>query len=312
MKTIKWTGKPISEPGIYSGVPLSSYHSADICIGPSISSSGMRKIFNESPAHFFASWGGNPNRIEENESRAKIIGSATHHLLLGQPDFAEHFAVQPAEYETPDGEMKAWNNNARDCKSWHAMRRKECRIVLLPKEIPMIEGMARSLGMHPLIRAGALNGAVERSLFWVDTKTGIWLKSRPDTIPGDSGDFVDLKSTDSVNWNDLVRTIGKFGYHQQGGLVRRAGRELLGFDSPTFSLVFVEKTVPWCARVVTLKDHNLDLGEKQNRIAIDTFARCLKENHWPGPGGDREDAEQIEISEREKKFIEDQLIIQGD
>jgi hypothetical protein len=308
IQTIKWDGHAISEPGLYGGIPLDTYHAANICDGPSISSSGLRTIFNESPAHFFVEWRGNPNRIESKESRALIIGRAVHHLILGEPFFAKLFAIQPEEYESEKG-SKPWNNNANDCKKWHAARHEEGRTVLLRQEVENIRGMAESLGAHPIIRAGALNGLIERSIFWKDHKSGIWLKSRPDSIPGDSGDFVDLKTTDSVQRQALVRTIGKFGYHQQGALVRQAAREVLGIENPTFTLVFVEKEPPWCVRVVTLKDSDLDRGDKQNRIALDQFAACLKSKHWPGPGGDREDAEYIELGDYEKKRIDDEINI---
>lgn len=307
-KTITWDGSPITKPGIYRGIPLSVYHSAHICDGPSLSSSGMRTLFNESPAHFYCNWPGNPDAPEQETSRALVIGSAVHHLILGEDNFAETFAIQPPEYEAAGGEIKKWNNNAGDCKAWHKAIAAEGRTVLLGSEVEMIRGLAKSLGIHPLIRAGALNGQIERSIFWKDEKTGIWLKSRPDTIPGDSGDFVDLKTTDSVQWRDLVRSIGKFSYHQQGSLIRRAAREALGIENPTFSLVFVEKDAPYCVRVVTLKDNDLDRGDKQNRVAIDVFASCLKAKRWPGPGGNREDAEPIELSDYEHKRIDDDLV----
>jgi PDDEXK-like domain of unknown function (DUF3799) len=308
IQTTPWDGHAISKPGLYGALGLEAYHAANICNGPSISSSGLRAIFNQSPAHFFAEWRGNPNRVERGDSRHFIIGRAVHHLLLGEPFFAKLFAIQPEEYEGAKGEMKPWSNNATDCKKWHAERRKEGRSVLTLEEIENIRGMAEQLGAHPIIRAGALNGLIERSVFWKD-QSGMWLKSRPDSIPGDSGDFVDLKTTTSVRWGDLVRTIGDCGYHQQGALVRRAAREVLGIEHPTFTLVFVEKKNPWCVRVVTLKESDLDRGDKQNRIATDQFAACLKAGRWPGPGADREDAEYIELSDRQQKVIDDQITI---
>lgn len=312
MKAIKWDGQPISKPGLYSGIDLDIYHSAGICDGPSISSSGLRTIFNESPAHFYAGWRGNPNAIERKETRPFIIGRAAHHLHLGQPDFAGLFVMQPEEYEDEKtGEIKTWSNNAKVCRAWHAARREEGRTVLTTKEVEQIKGMAMELGNHPIVRAGALNGYIERSMFWKDKATGIWLKSRPDAIPGDSGDFVDYKTTDSVDWTSLVRSIGEFGYHQQGALVREAARVVLDIKQPTFTLVFQEKKPPHCVRVVTLKDNDLDRGSKQNRSAIDTFDRCLKSRHWPGPGGEREDAEFIELSDYEQKRIDAQLTILG-
>lgn len=307
MKSIPWDGKKITKPGLYSGISLADYHRADICDNWSISSSGLRTIFKESPAHFFAEWQGNPARIERVDKRHFILGQAVHHLHLGQPNFAGMFVVQPVDYETDAGEIKPWSNNAKACRQWHEERRREGRIVLLPKEVEQIKGMAIELGRHPIIKAGALNGYIERSIFWRDKATGIWLKSRPDAIPGDGGDFVDLKSTVSVKWGDLVRSIGDYGYHAQGALVRDGARSVLDIKQPTFSLVFQEKTAPYCVRVVTLKDSDLDRGDRQNRAALETFAKCLKDKHWPGPGGDREDAETIELSEFSQREIDDRI-----
>lgn len=308
MKTIKWTGKPISEPGMYMDIPLERYHDADICEGPSISSSGLRTIFNQSPAHFFADWRGNPNRVERTEGRHFIVGRAVHHLLLGEPYFAKSYAIQPDDYEDEKtGEIKIWRNNANACKRWHDLRREEGRSVLTSSEIENIKGMARRLGMNPIIRHGALNGQIERSLFWKDSKTGIWLKARPDAIPNDSGDFCDLKTCQSVKWMDLVRSIGDYGYHAQGAMIRSGAREVLGQSNISFSLIFIEKTSPYCERIVTLKDSDLNRGDLQNRVALDAFAGCLKSNRWPGPGGDREDAEPIELSEFSQKQIDERI-----
>jgi len=311
MKSIAWDGKRITKPGCYSGVPLSLYHSADICDGPSISSSGLRRIFNESPAHFYAEWPGNPDRVERTDTKAFVLGRAAHHLSLGERFFSKLFCIQPDEWPDENGEVKPWHNGRNVCKAWREARRKEGRAILTNGDIDSIRGMATTLAFHPVVRAGALNGQIERSIFWQDKKTGVWLKARPDSIPASDEDYVDLKTTDSVIWPDLVRTIGKFGYHQQGALIRQAAREVLRMKNPTFTLVFVEKAAPFCVRVVTLKDNDLDRGEKQNRAALDLIASCLKSNKWPGPGGDAEDAEYVELSEYEQKRIDEKLTIMG-
>jgi hypothetical protein len=307
MKTIQWDGKPISKPGIYAGIDIDLYHAAGICDSPSISSGGMRTIYNESPAHFFAEWRGNPKAVERKESRAFVIGRAAHHLHLGQDDFSSLFAIEPTEYEADKGEIKPWNNNAKECRAWTSKRKEESKTILKPKEAEQIIGMAEELGRHPIVASGALNGAVERSMFWKDKKTGIWLKSRPDAIPGDSGDFVDYKTTDSVQWYDLMKSVASFGYHMQGSLICEAAREVLRVNNPSFTLVFQEKAPPYCVRVVTLKESDLARGAKQNRMALDTFAECLKTGVWPGPGGLREDAEFLELPEWAQKQIDERL-----
>lgn len=306
-KTIKWDGRQIVNPGIYSGITLATYHRSDICDGPSISSSGLRKIFHESPAHFYQTWHGNPARTEPSETRAFIVGRALHHLVLGEKFFAKLFTIEPEEWPDEHGVIKPWNNNRTVCKKWHAEQRELGRAVLTLKEVEMIRGMAEKLALHPMVQHGALNGAIERSMFWKDKKTGIWLKARPDNIPTHSGDFVDLKTTESVYWMDLMRSIAKYGYHAQGALVRDGARELMGLKDTSFTLIFSEKKPPHCPRVVTLKSHDLDLGKDQNEMAIDRFVECLKTNHWPGPGGDKEDAEYIELSDRDRNMITDRI-----
>ncbi len=39
MIVTRYDGQPITAPGIYSGVPIDTYHGPDLCAGPSISSS---------------------------------------------------------------------------------------------------------------------------------------------------------------------------------------------------------------------------------------------------------------------------------
>lgn len=308
VKSIEWDGRAITKPGCYSKIPLETYHSAAICDGPSVSSSGLRVLFAESPAHFYQGWPGNPNREEPEDKKHFIVGRAAHHLFLGEPYFAKLFCVQPESYpDKKTGELKKWTYAAAFCKEWAEQRKKEGRLPLTNGDVETIKGMAASLGRHPLVRAGALNGLIERSIFWKDKETGIWLKARPDAIPGDSGDFVDLKTTArKVLWHEIVRELGERMYHQQGALICRAAREVLGIDKPTFTLVFVEKQPPHCVRVVTVKEHELERGDKQNRMALDLMAKCLKDKKWPGPG-DREDAQQIELSERQRDLIDTRL-----
>jgi PDDEXK-like domain of unknown function (DUF3799) len=308
IKSETWNGKTISKPGLYSKIGLDVYHRGDICNGPSVSSSGLRTLFAKSPAHFYAEWPGNPNAVERADKKHFVLGRAAHHLFLGEEYFSTLFAAQPEEYpDAKTGEMKKWTYAANHCKDWRDAHEVKGLSILTPDMIESIRGMAESLSKHPIIRAGALNGMIERSIFFKDKETGLWLKSRPDAIPTSSVDFVDLKTTTSVLWRDLQSAMAEHGYHAQGALVRRAAREVLGITNPTFTLVFVEKTAPYCVRVVTLKDGDLDRGENQNRKCLDAIARCIKSGIWPGPGGEREDAENIELPEWAQKQIDDRL-----
>lgn len=303
-KVIEWDGTPITEPGIYKGVSLELYHSAELFNDvPAISSSGLRKIASFSPAHYWAESPYNSDRIDPEDKPHFTLGRALHHLTAGEPGFFERwFVVQPDTYEDEaTGEVKKWNGNAGVCKRWKAAQKD--RTILSMAQIEQLRGMAYSLGRHPLVRQGALGGNVEHSYFWRDKETGIWLKWRPDSTPVDSADFVDLKTTTDVRWFKLQRTIEDYAYHQQGGLGRVACRELLGREMGSFALMFVEKNrPPYDCRLVQMKDNDLALGERQNRAALHTFWKCWKAKNWPGMS--EADVEFVELNPKTQERIE--------
>lgn len=290
----RWLKGTVGVPGLYEDMPLDHYHSRDVCDGVSISSSGLRKIFNKSPAHYWASSVYNPHRVPEDEEEKRIIvlGRAMHHLMLGEPHFARTFRVAPAEVPDRNNNLVPWTLSTNYAKEWVAARKREKKTVIFPKEVPLIQGMARALGNHPMVRAGAFDGFPERSGFWRDAETGVWLKIRPDVIPNHSGDFVDLKTTASVQWDDMQRVIAEMGYVMQFALMRQ-GFRVLGLPIASATLIFVERKPPHCTRVVSLRAQDLDAAEEANRHALRTFKRCWISKHWPGPGGERRDAEEI-------------------
>lgn len=300
IQSIRWDGKPITVPGIYSGVPIDAYHRGDICDGPSVSSTSLRHLWNKSPAHCWANSPLNPKRVPETGTEAKILGGATHTLIVGEP-FSDRYVVQPATFL---GEK--WNGNRTDCKRQKSQWKREGKLVVTEKQVEQIEGMAAALSLNSLVLAGILNGLIERSIFWIDKETGLWLKARPDAIPSDSGDFSDLKTTTSVLYHDLQRTIGDYGYAQQGAMILEGARAI-GIEASSFSLVWVESSPPHSVRVQQLKDEDLARGTKMNRVALRTFAECLSTGVWPGPGDDRADAEYVDLADWRRKQIDERL-----
>ena len=288
-KALKWDHAPIWQNGIYTDIPIETYHS-DLCIGPSVSSSDLRTVTQHSPAHYWCNSVYNQQPPEPDEEAPKekehfALGRAAHHLLLGEEAFSTIFVVRPKQWDD-------WRKDA--AKDWRAEQENAGRTVLIPKQLTVIRGLARSLARNPLVQAGILNGDVEQSFVWKDKETGLWLKSRPDVRPIDSGDFCDLKTTTDVTYDELSRTIGIYGYHQQAALAGEGYKVLTGRPMTSFSFCFAEKTAPWSVRIVTLKECDLLRGAAQNRMAIRQMAECFEKNEWPGPG-DYQEAEFIEI-----------------
>lgn len=313
MKPIEWNGKTITRPGLYSKIPLHLYHAPNICDGPSVSSSMLRKMNPDvgSMVHFYAQWCGNPEGVPPPDSRAFVVGRAVHHLLLGEPFFAKLFCIQPDEYpDKGSGELKKWTNNAGYCKDWNAARAKEGRSPLTAKEVNQIKGMSTAVGRHPLARH-FLGGQIERSFFWRDKETGVWLKWRPDAIPNGHLDFCDLKTTLSTHWPDLMRAIRDYAYYQQAALGREACRVVLKEEMHSYTFLFVEKTLPFWPRDVRIDDQDLDRGQRMNRACLRNFASCLKAGAWPGPGAGNEGDEKIGLSEDARLSIDKRLKAEG-
>ena len=321
MNLLPWKGETITHPGIYADVPIDAYH-GQICDGPSLSSTGIRRLL-KSPAHFWKFSELNPHRVEEDDKEAFILGRAAHHLLLGEREFHRHFVVQPATYnDLKTGESKPWNGNATVCKEWK--KRHSDRTILTAAQIEKIKGMAGLLpwqkGMTncglantPLVAdAGALSGEIERSLFW---KVGdVWLKSRPDAIPGDSNDFADLKtisprSEEGMSDRDLERAVRENRLFVQGAMVGMGSMAVLGRQMTGFHLIFVDTGDVHAVAPVTLEDEDIIRGERAVFVAIDIFKRCRETGVWPGPTARLADARKLPVAGFGREAFDRQLDI---
>jgi hypothetical protein len=309
MQIRKWDGRPISKNGWVSGVSLERYHSAGICNAPAVSSTDLRTCWQKSPAHMYLNWSGNPKREERSVSRAMTLGSAAHHLLLGEDDFRTRYIAQPATYRDRTTAIeKSWHNGANYCKSWNALQQKAGKTPVTLTELAAIVAMSRSLALEPLVHAGLLRGAIEVSGFWKDPETNLWLKVRPDVVPTASGDYVDLKTTSDVTTPALQSTIRSRSYHMQGALCWEV---VEAFEQPftDFVLMFIETSAPWCARVVPLTPEDMALGRQQNRAMLRRIASCIAANHWSGPA--ENDLRPLPLANDERNRIAERLKREG-
>jgi PDDEXK-like uncharacterized protein DUF3799 len=301
IQSIRWDGQQITAPGIYSGIPLESYHRADICAGPSFSSTMHRDVTRSSPAHAFAKSPLNPQRKPEPPKEAFVLGSALHWIVAREPGFGERFVIRPEQFRG-----SKWNGNRTDCIDQLKRWRRDGMDVLTEKNVEQLQGMAATLSVHPMFLAGILRGRLEQSAFWIDKETGLWCKIRPDAMPNDSGDFADLKTTQSVMYRDLQNSIVEYAYHQQGALILEGARAL-DLEATSFTLVWVESALPHAVRVTQLKDEDLARGHKQNIAARRVIADCLETGVWPGPGDGRDDAEYIDLPQWKRDQIDTML-----
>jgi hypothetical protein len=280
-----WDGQKISKPGIYSGIPMSAYH-GDLCVGPSFSSTTLRKVTDgkTSMEEVYNGLYLNPDAEDEKDKAAWIRGRARHLLYLGEGGFREQFAIRPETY--PNDPSKPWSGNSLDCKGWLAERALEGKAVLKAEELDHIHGAADKLHKHPVVEAGILNGLIEHSIIWQDAVTGLWLKARPDVIPTASRMIADYKGADDVSPEGTRKSISNFGYHQQLALVTEGLYQTEGVVMDDHVLVFQKWERPYSINIKPLIPEAIYRGRQQNRLAIDRLNACLMTDTWPGHDDD--------------------------
>ena len=261
----------IEQPGIYD-IPEDLYHS-DPVPGGSLSYSGAKKLLPPScPAKFKYEREHPPQ-----PSQAMELGSAAHKLVLG---VGADIVVM--DYE--DWRTKA----AREAREG---ARALGKVPLLPAEYAEAQAIAAAVHAHPVVQHFNLfnpeYGAAERSLFWQDAETGVWLRSRLDWLPfpGRSGHrFIvgDLKTTASADRGSIAKSVANFRYFMQAPFYVDGVRALDYGQDPAFLFVFVETAPPYLVTVAQLDDDAMDAGRALNRKAIERYRDCMESGVWPG------------------------------
>ncbi len=278
MEIIRWSGGKIGRNGIYE-LPLLVHHS-DCCDGPSVSSTNLRILDLQSPLHMHDRWPGNPDcdkdDPEEIEKEHFRIGRAAHYLLLEPELFQQNIAVRPDEFDS-------WRTKAS--KVWMTDAQKAGKTVLTPAELERVQGAAAALKSHRWHAEGILGGVVEASMIVRDRKTGIWLKSRPDSIPLNSA-FSDLKVMNDSSPRSVKSAIRSLGYDIQLALAGICWELLTGERIEQFWLIAVESKRPYAIHVESLSLDAIYWARVRIRKALDTMKKCLDENYWPSFGQD--------------------------
>ena len=275
---------------------MAHYHS-QCCAGPSISSSGLRRIFSESPWHFWMASDLNPDRYPAKEpGDGLILGKAAHSLLLGDEVFDEHFIYVPSDApQRPTATQIAalerdgkWSDAALPrAEFWEAFdQRTAGRHLLRQEQVERIVLIKDNLARNPLAVEMLTGGLTEISLIWQDEITGVWIKSRPDVIPDNGADFADLKTfapkSSSIK-RAVQQAITDRRYDMQLALAAEGSRRIFGAGAEECVLVMAQTTEPYTITPVRIDTDTLYWAGVCNRQAIDTFARCLESGDWPMP-----------------------------
>lgn len=229
-------------------------------------SNSALKLIRQSPAHF------KYREQEDYDTRAKQIGTAAHMAFLEPDRFSEHYYVVDCE-------------DRRDAKYRGLAKDVGGDRVLTLKEHNRLLGMQAAAYRNKRFRAYMERGGRnELSVVTTDPSTGVKIKCRFDRL-GDSLWALDLKKCQDARGVEFSKAIGNYGYYMQIPFYAYVWEIETGEKidcAGNFPLVAFEEKAPHGVVLHDLDEVALMLGRKHFREALDTYARCLDDNEWPG------------------------------
>lgn len=132
-----------------------------------------------------------------------------------------------------------------------------------------------------------LDGKSELPVTWTESSAlgPVRCRAKLDHVIERRGRIIDIKTTGgSVSPEECARRIYDSGYDIQYAAntswLEKYRPELVGRTQ--FIFVFCERSAPYAVTPVELDGQFKHLGRQRWKRAVETWARCLKENSWPG------------------------------
>jgi len=285
------SGQLITVPGAYRDIPITAYHGAEICAGPSISSTGLKVLASEkgartkgqTPRHFWEGSSLNPNRAPRIVTDALRLGAAFHDALLLPEVFDRDYYVLPEGFSRAAKVKMAAEIAEADAAIAAGMT------VLKVEECIRTNAYVDAMRADELIAPLLTNGEAEVTFAWIDEETGVWCRARPDWMPLDLSCGLNVKTDQDASWSGFSKSIAKYGYAQSAALELDGYKAIFG-ETPSryFHPVLEKPGENWregdyiATALWELPFEDIERGRWLNRMALRTFADCLASGKWPG------------------------------
>ena len=265
----------VTGPGVYN-LPAEVYHAR-----PELSQSMAKRLLPPScPAHF-------KHRLDEGTAETKTAwekGKAAHKVVLG----------------AGPGLVPVLDEWGEDPHAWRTKKVKERLAAIRDRgDLPLkqadyddVHAMADAIRRHPVATAllDPAAGAPEQTLIWRDEQTGVMCRALVDFLrhPMVGRRFLlpDYKSAGAeygASPDKVGRTMGDLGYHFQLAWYLMGVRALgLAGDEAEALLIVQETRKPYLVTVAQPDPTAMRMGAIRCREALDVYARCVRENRWPG------------------------------
>jgi hypothetical protein len=131
----------------------------------------------------------------------------------------------------------------------------------------------------------ALKGVSEQAIVWEEASAlgPVLCKGLLDHLILATGGIIDLKTTRNAHPRECARSAISYGYDLQAAAYSSALEHLRPdlAGRIDFIFLFVEMEPPYMLVPARLDDSMRELGERRWRRAIEAWARCLQDEHWP-------------------------------
>ncbi len=267
-------------PTIHHDISATQYHSDPHPDGPSLSSSIAKLLVSATPAHAFLAHPRLTPRTAsepEDETPSQARGTLTHALVLGK-------GADIVEVDAKD-----WRTDAAKAKRDNA--RTDGKIPVLKSKLSEAQATATAirsrladLGYH---LAGYSEVVVLFTLHSADG-TPIPCRMMVDHLGlGEIPTFaLDLKTLESAAPDSCQRQANQYGHALQRAFYCAGLAALYGDRAPPFAFAFAETDPPHAVTIADADGSARELGEMQLARALNMWARCMREGHWPAKYGD--------------------------
>lgn len=272
-------------PIIRLDVPESEYRAH-----PYVANSDLSVVRRRSPAHAVV------KREEPSpDTPAKLDGRALHCAILEPNDFARRYCAKPADAPRDLRHHRNAKSPSPDTlfsiRWWDDFEAANAgKIILDQADIDEKLFIADRIRSHPRLR-GFFDapGVNEASLFAHDPETGAGVKARHDrrVVIGGYRVCLDPKSTEDARADAFMRSAYNYDYFQQAAFYTDIS-EWCGEPLDLFLFIAFEKVRPYAVKVYEVQANELSFGREQYRIALNTWAECVKNNEFPGYDDDIE------------------------
>lgn len=230
------------------------------------------------------------NRVPVKQTRPMLCGSLAHCAALEPDAMASRYVFTPEDAPKRPTEAQ-WNaaksnESSMAAKAWWREFEQTLggRSVIEHKEYEITKQQLAALKANSEIAEVLSTGDSEVSMFWIDPKSGVYCKARPDHIHVSRKGLVkmpDLKTMADDTPAAVQRSIGRLGLYRQQAHYMRGYEVITGKPVDDFFFAVVSSVPPVLAMPHRITFEALDHGMQEVEDLLAEFAQCKKSSSWP-------------------------------